>query len=341
MKICVVGGSGIISTSVTHHLLAQGHSLTCVTRGRRPLPDGVTAITMDHTESDALTSALRGEHFDAVIDFLVFDAHDASRALSTWTGRTNQYVFISSASCYKKPTGNPVMTESTPLGNPHWEYSRKKIDAELVFQSAERNQAFPLVIVRPSLTYGDSHVPLILNSWAHPYTLIHRMKLGLPIVIPGDGASLWTITHADDFALGLGGLLGNPNTIGQAFHITSDEHITWHQAFTFAATAFETEFVPVMISSHTILKAYPDWEGTTLGDKAVSVIFDNTKIKQFVPGFVATIGFAEGMRRVAKWFSIHPESKTIDALVGERHAQLARAYQDLESTLVTRIRAAG
>lgn len=337
MEICLVGGSGIISTSVTKLLLARGHAVTCVTRGNRPLPDGVEPIVVASIEDGVLAREVRYRHFDAVVDFLTFDDTDAARAISTWAGRTNQYIFISSASCYKKPAGSPFITESTPLANPHWDYSRKKIAAELTFDAAARETDFPLVTVRPSLTYGDHHIPLILNSWSHPYTIIDRMKRGQPVVLPGDGASLWTITHADDFAYGLAGLLGNPQTLGHAFHITSDESITWRQAYEMAAAAFNVPFIPVEIASHTLTKAYPDWEGTLLGDKAISVVFDNSKIKRFVPDFVAKIGFAEGMRRAAKWFLEHPGFRTTEPDVDARHTQLAGMYHELEAALVGRI----
>ena len=338
MEICLVGGSGIISTSVTKLLLERGHTVTCVTRGNRPLPDGVEPIVVTSIEDGTLSREVRYRHFDAVVDFLTFDADDAARAIETWTGRTSQYVFISSASCYKKPAGSPFITESTPLANPHWDYSRKKIAAELAFDAAARETNFPLVTVRPSLTYGDHHIPLILNSWTHPYTIIDRMKRGQAVILPGDGASLWTITHADDFAFGLAGLLGNPQTLGHAFHITSDESITWRQAFEMAASAFNVPYIPVEISSRTLAKAYPDWEGTLLGDKAVSVVFDNSKIKRFVPGFVASIGFAEGMRRAATWFTEHPGFRTVEPELDARHTQLAGMYHELEAALVGRLR---
>jgi len=337
MEICLVGGSGIISTSVTKLLRARGHSVTCVTRGNRRLPDGVEPIVVTSIEDGSLAREVRYRHFDAVVDFLTFDDKDAERAIATWKDRTNQYIFISSASCYKKPAGSPYITESTPLANPHWDYSRKKISAELTFNAVARDTDFPLVTVRPSLTYGDHHIPLVLNSWSHPYTIIDRMKRGQPVVLPGDGASLWTITHADDFAYGLEGLIGNPQTLGHAFHITSDESITWRQAYEMAAAAFNVPFIPVEIASHTLAKAYPDWEGTLLGDKAISVVFDNSKIKRFVPDFVAKIGFAEGMRRAAKWFLEHPGFRTTEPDVDARHTQLSGMYHELEAALVARI----
>jgi len=241
---------------------------------------------------------------------------------------TRQYIFISSASVYQKPLAHYLITESTPRANPHWDYSRQKIACEQELEAAHQATRFPGVIVRPSLTYGDDQVPLVLNSWAQSWTTIDRMRRGVPVIVPGDGTSLWTITHNTDFAQGLIGLFGNPTTLGHAFHITSDDVLTWNQIFEQAAQAAGVSAPKLVhMPSDFIIACVPAVEGTLLGDKAVSAVFDNTKIKRFVPGFTAKTSFAAGIRRTIAWYDADPARQQIDDALNQRWDKLIAAYE--------------
>jgi nucleoside-diphosphate-sugar epimerase len=220
------------------------------------------------------------------------------------------------------------MTESTPLANPHWDYSRNKIACEERLMQAYREEAFPVTIVRPSLTYGDTQIPLVLNSWEKSYTAVDRMLRGQKMIVPGDGTSLWVVTHNTDFAKGLVGLLGHEQAIGQAFHITSDEVLTWDQLFRIVGAAVGVDPKLVHIPSDFIIACVPEKEGTLIGDKSVSVVFDNSKIKRFVPGYCATTTFAEGIRRSLAWFSADPSRKRIDHQVNSTMDKLIAACEN-------------
>jgi nucleoside-diphosphate-sugar epimerase len=228
---------------------------------------------------------------------------------------------------YQKPSSHYLITESTPLVNPFWQYSRDKIACEDRLNEAYRTDGFPITIVRPSLTYGDSQVTLAVNSWAKSYTAIDRMRRGKKVIVPGDGSSLWVITHNSDFAKGLVGLLGNPQAIGNAFHITSDEVMTWDQYYRIAAEAAGAEARIVHIASDLLAACVPDMLGSLLGDKAVSVVFDNSKIKRYVPDFKATTPFAQGIRRTLAWFDADPSRRQADAEADARYDKLIAAYE--------------
>jgi nucleoside-diphosphate-sugar epimerase len=236
-------------------------------------------------------------------------------------------VFISSASAYQKPATHYLITESTPLANPHWVYSRNKIACEDRLMKAYRDEGFPVTIVRPSLTYGETLVPLVLNSWPQSYTAVDRMIRGQKMVVPGDGSSLWVVTHNTDFAKGLVGLLGHQQAIGHAFHITSDEVLTWNQLFRIVGAAVGLEPQLVHIPSDFIVACLPEEEGSLTGDKSVSVVFDNTKIKRFVPDYCATTTFAEGIRQSLAWFNADPSRKQIDHQVNATLDKLISAYE--------------
>ncbi len=257
--------------------------------------------------------ALKNLKFDVVVDWIAFSPEDIERDLQVFRGRTKQFVFISSASAYQKPPVNFIITESTPLENPYWDYSRNKIACEERLMKAYRETGFPVTIIRPSLTYGDTQIPLVLNSWEKPYTIIDRMLKGKKVVVPGDGSSLWVITHNSDFAKGLVGLLGHAQAIGHAFHITSDEVMTWDQWYRIVGAALGVEPRIVHIPSDFLIACKPELQGTLIGDKSVSVVFDNTKIKRFVPGYCATTSFAQGIRQTLAWFNADPSRKQIDA----------------------------
>jgi nucleoside-diphosphate-sugar epimerase len=274
-----------------------------------------------------LAQKLERESYDAVVDWIAFTPADIERDLKLFRGRTRQFVFISSASAYQKPATHYLITESTPLANPHWDYSRNKIACEERLMQAYRGQGFPITIVRPSLTYGDTQIPLVLNSWQHSYTAVDRMIRGQKMVVPGDGSSLWVVTHNSDFAKGLVGLLGHQQAIGHAFHITSDEVLTWDQLYRIVGRAVGVEPQLVHIPSDFIAACVPAKEGTLLGDKAVSVVFDNTKIKRFVPGYCATTPFAEGVRKSLAWFNADPARKVIDHEVNATLDKLIATYE--------------
>lgn len=329
MRLLLLGGTGIISTACTRLALEQGHEVHVLNRSRRAssLP-GVQPIVADLQDEAATAAALGNRTWDAVVDFLAFGPEDIERELRLFTGRTGQFVFISSASAYQRPVSHYLITEGTPLANPYWEYSRRKIAAEERLMRAYREDAFPVTIVRPSLTYGETQITLAINSWERSWTVVDRMRRGLPVAIPGDGTSLWTITHNTDFARGLLGLLGNRQTLGHAFHITSDEVMTWNQYYAAVAEAAgvaRPNFVH--IASDFIAACLPDATGSLLGDKATSVVLDNTKIKRFVPGFVATTPYPRGIARTIAWFDADPARRIVDDAFNRTWDTLIEAYE--------------
>jgi len=328
MKILFIGGTGIISTASTALAAKRGFEITLLTRGQHAskLPPSVKTLIAD-VNDPAILQKLKHESFDAVVDWIAFTPADIERDLKLFRGRTRQFVFISSASAYQKPQTHYLMTESTPLANPYWDYSRNKIACEERLMQAYREEGFPVTIVRPSLTYGETLIPLVLNSWQQSYTAVDRMIRGQKMVVPGDGSSLWVITHNTDFAKGLVGLLGHPQAIGHAFHITTDEVLTWDQLFRIVGAAAGVEPQLVHIPSDFIAACLPDKKGTLIGDKSVSVVFDNSKIKRFVPGYSATTSFAEGIRKSLAWFNADPARKQIDHQVNATMDKLISAYE--------------
>jgi len=327
MRILFLGGTGVISTACSQLAIARGFEVTLLNRARREALAGARTIVADIADAGVAT-ALGSERWDAVVDFIAFDAAAIEQRLPLFRGRTRQYVFISTASAYQKPATHHLITESTPLVNPFWDYSQKKIAAEERLVRAHREEAFPFTIIRPSLTYGDTVIPLVLNSWMQSYTAIARLRAGKPLVVPGDGLSLWTITHNSDFAVGLVGLLGHAGAIGHAFHITSDEALTWNQIFTQTAEAAGvTSPRLVHLASDFITALYPETTGTLLGDKAHSAIFDNTKIKRFVPDYGAKKRFRDGIAQTLRWFEADPRRQTIDEMVDRRYDRLVACYE--------------
>jgi nucleoside-diphosphate-sugar epimerase len=328
MKILFLGGTGIISTACAQLALARGFHVTLLNRARRPALPGTHQITADISDPAATATALGKKNWDAVVDFIAFTPAEIEQRLALFRGRTTQYIFISSASAYQKPLGHWLITESTPLANPFWDYSRDKIAGEERLLRALREEGFPVTVVRPSLTYGDTVVPLAVNSWLKSYTAVDRMRRGQPVIVPGDGLSLWTITHNSDFAKGLIGLLGRQDVVGHAFQITSDEVLTWNQMYQFTAAAAG---VPaprlVHIASDYITACIPADTGTLLGDKSHSAVFDNTKIKRFVPDFVCTTRFREGIGRTIAWFDADPARQQIDTEAGAAWDKLIAGYE--------------
>jgi nucleoside-diphosphate-sugar epimerase len=330
MKILFIGGTGIISMASTALAAKRGIDVTLLTRGQHEakLPPGVKTLTADvndHTLPQRLQQ--ESQEFDAVVDWIAFTTADIERDLKLFHGRTRQFVFISSTSAYQKPQTHYLMTESTPLANPYWDYSRNKIACEERLMRAYREEGFPITIVRPSLTYGETQIPLVLNSWQKSYTAVDRMIRGQKLIVPGDGSSLWVITHNTDFAKGLVGLLGHQQAIGHAFHITSDEVLTWDQIFRTVGDAIGVEPKLIHIPSDFVSACIPEKLGTLTGDKSVSVVFDNSKIKRFVPTYCATTTFAEGIRQTLAWFDADPSRKQIDHQVNATMDKLIAAYE--------------
>lgn len=329
MRILILGGTGIISTACTRLALERGHDVHVLNRSRRSTGAAGAVVLVADLQDEAATAAALGDRtWDAVIDFLAFTPDDIERGLRLFRGRTGQFVFISSASAYQRPVSHYLITESTPLANPFWDYSRQKIAGEERLLRAYREEGFPITIVRPSLTFGDTQVTLAINSWERSWTVVDRMRRGVPVAVPGDGTSLWTITHNTDFARGLVGLLGNRQALGHAFHITSDEVMTWNQYYAAVAEAAGVADPKLVhIASDFIAGCLPEAAGGLLGDKATSVVLDNTKIKRFVPGFVATTPFREGIARTIAWFDADPGRRLVDDGFNRTWDTLIAAYE--------------
>ncbi|MGD0360123.1 MAG: SDR family oxidoreductase [Bryobacteraceae bacterium] len=340
MQVLFIGGTGIISTACTHLAVERGIDVTLLTRGRHTVrpPAGAHAVAVDIEDASAVSRALAGARFDAVVDWIAFEPAHVERDIALFGGRTRQYIFISSASAYQKPTANYLITESTPLVNPYWDYSRQKIACEERLMRAYREEGFPITIVRPSLTYGDTQIVLAINSWAKSYTAVDRMRRGKKVVVPGDGSSLWVITHNTDFAKGLVGLLAREQAIGHAFHITSDEVMCWDQWYTLTAGAAGVEPRLVHIPSDFIAACIPESLGSLLGDKSASVVFDNTKIKRFVPDYCATVPFTQGIRRTLAWFDADPARRQIDDEANARWDRLIESYEQGMQSAVRNVR---
>jgi nucleoside-diphosphate-sugar epimerase len=328
MRVLFVGGTGIISSACTRLTVERGADLFLLNRGSDPdRAEGARVLAADVHDEAAARRALGRRRFDAVVDWVAFTPEDVERDLRLFAGRTDQFVFVSSASAYQKPPVEWLIREDTPLANPFWDYSRDKIACEERLTRAHRDDGFPVTIVRPSLTYGDTQVPLAVNSWERPYTAIARLRAGKPLIVPGDGASLWTITHNTDFAVGLVGLLGRGEAIGQAFTIVSDEVLTWDQIYALTAAAAGAEPWVVHVASDFIASCLPEMTGTLLGDKSRSAVFDNSKIKRFVPDFATRVPFAEGIRRTVAWFDADAARQLVDSDLDAAWDRLIAAYE--------------
>ena len=329
MDVLIIGGTGIISSAAVDEALRAGHEVWTLTRGRSALENhvGARALVADAADETRVRTVLAGRRFDVVVQFTAYDPAQIDLDLRLYAD-AGQYVFISSASAYRKPPTHWLTTESTPLENPHWQYSRDKIACEAMLLAAHRSTGFPVTIVRPSLTYGYSQVPVSMGSWSHPFTIIDRMRRGAPIIIPGDGTSLWTITHNTDFARGLLGLFAHPDARGEAVHITSDEVLTWNQIYQLVADAADVEIDVVHVPSEGIIAADPELEGTLWGDKAHSAVFDNAKLRSMVPGFAATVPFASGIRETVAWFDADPRRQSIDHAANDLWDRIAEVYLD-------------
>ncbi len=330
MKLLFIGGTGIISSACSELALARGHELFLLNRSlskKYPAPEGATVLQADvHAEEARIAKLLAGQHFDAVVDYIAYTVDDIERDLRLFRGKTDQFVFISSASAYQKPVRNYIITERTPLENPFWEYSRDKIACEDKLMFAYLDEGFPATIIRPSLTYGPMQIPFAVGNWLHPWTVIDRMKRRQKVIVPGDGTSLWVLTWNADFAKGLVGLLGNEKAIGEAFQITSDEVLTWDQIYLEAYQALGLEPNVIHIASDLIAAYHPPALGSLVGDKSNSVVFDNSKIKRFVHDYACEVNWTVGVRRALAWFEAHPEFQTIDHEINSVWDQIIASY---------------
>ena len=309
MKVLFVGGTGTISSACTALAIQRGIELYLLNRGQnaRPTPAGAISLRGDIHQPELVASVLGERKFDAVVEWVAFTPDQVKADLELFSNRTRQYIYISSASAYQKPPRALPITENTPLDNPFWQYSRNKAACEAILEQAGWDEGFPFTIVRPSHTYDRTLLPFHSG-----YTTVARMREGKPVVVHGDGTSLWTMTHHRDFAVGFVGLLGNQNAIGQNFHITSDELLSWNQIYTTVAQAAGVEAQLVHIPSELIARYDPMWGASLLGDKAHSMIFDNSKIRALVPEFKPAIPFQQGVQEILAWYDEDPSRQVVD-----------------------------
>jgi nucleoside-diphosphate-sugar epimerase len=324
LRVLFIGGTGVISSACSRLAVARGIDLFVLNRGRntdRPLPPGVTKLRGDMREPRSVRQEIKDLDFDAVVDWVAFTPDHVRTDIDLFAGRAGQYVFISSASAYQTPPARLPVTESTPLRNPFLRYSRDKIACEDVLVAAYREQGFPATIVRPSHTYDETSVPFD-GGW----TVLGRMLAGKPVIVPGDGTSLWTLTHHDDFARAFVPLLGHTRTLGEAIHITSDDVLTWNQIAETLAAALGVTTRLVHVPSDAIAAADPEWGAKLLGDKANSMIFDNAKVRGLVPGWRAVIPFELGAREIADWYRADPARQVTDASLDAVMNKLAATW---------------
>jgi len=329
VKALFIGGTGVISTAVSKLAVEKGIELYLFNRGRASefVAKDAQVIKGDIRDVKAAGDILKRYEFDVVVDWVAYTADHVEADIELFAGSCGQYIFISSASAYQKPATHYVITESTPLANPFWQYSRDKIACEDRLTAEYRSSGFPITIVRPSHTYGLTQIPAALNSWQRPWTIIDRMRKGKKVIVPGDGTSLWTLTHNTDFDAGFVGLLGNVQAIGHPFHITSDEVLNWNQIYGILARSAGVEAKIVHIPSDFVAGFNPDEGASLLGDKSYSTVFDNSKIKRFVPGFVATVPFAEGVKRSIEWFEADKSRQLVDEQYNQFLDTVLDAYE--------------
>lgn len=317
MKALFIGGTGTISTAVYKLAIEQGWELYLLNRGNRKQVFSenlaLQEIHVDVNNEEEVQKKIRDLQFDVVADFIAFTPEHVMRDYRLFAGKTKQYMFISSASAYQKPLSDYRITEGTPLSNPHWQYSRNKIACEEYLMKQYREQKFPITIVRPSHTYDERSIPLGVHGSKGSFQVIKRMLEGKQVIIHGDGTSLWTMTSSSDFAKGFVGLMGNLHAIGEAVQITSDETLTWNQIYEAIADALHVELKPYYVTSDFLSQCSKyDFEGSLIGDKASSVVFDNSKLKRLVPEFVATKRFDQGIKETINYVLAHKECQIED-----------------------------
>jgi len=309
MKVLFIGGTGIISSACSRLAIQRGIDLFLLNRGQsaRPIPEGARVLRGDIRDPQSVQAILEKHTFDSVVNWIAFTPEHVETDLSLFRGKTGQYVFISSASAYQTPPSLLPVTEATVLDNPYWQYSRNKIACEERLVRAYREEKFPITIVRPSHTYDNTLLPMDGG-----YTVVDRMLRGKEVIVHGDGTSLWTLTHNSDFAKGFVGLLGNSHATGEAYHITSDEWLTWNQIFQIVAHAFGTQARIVHVPTDLIAAYDPDWGAGLLGDKSHSFILDNSKMKRLVPDFLCTVPFSRGAEEIAAWYNADASRRKVD-----------------------------
>ena len=326
MKILFIGGTGIISSACSRLAIERGHELYLLNRGqttKRPVPAGAKVLHGDIRDRASAQVALGDHKFDAVVNWIAFTTDHIETDLDLFRDRTGQYVFISSASAYQTPPASVPTVESTPLDNPVWLYSRNKIACEERLMRAYREEKFPMTIVRPSHTYDKTLCPI-----EGGYTMIDRMRKGWPVIVHGDGSSLWTLTHHTDFAKGFVGLLGHNRAVGDTFHITSDDVLTWDQIYLLMARAAGVDAPKLVHVPSDLIAAYDkDWGDSLLGDKTHSMIFDNSKIKRLVPDYAAVIPFAQGAKEIMAWFDSDPANRVVDEKLNATIDRILAAYE--------------
>lgn len=314
MKVLFIGGTGTISTAISALAVKEGMELYLLNRGtnRDFVPEGAKVITADINDEQSVQEKISGMHFDAVADFIAFTPKHLERDYRLFCRKTNQFIFISSASAYQKPLSSPWIVESTPVANPYWEYSRNKIACEDWLMEKYRQEGFPITIIRPSHTYGNTSVPIAVHGKNGSFSVLERIRKGKKVIVQGDGSSLWVLTHNTDFAKAFVGIIGNVHAIGETYHITSDELLTWNQIYEIIGHAMGVKPKIVHIPSDTLSALCDDFRGALIGDKANTVIFDNTKIKKAVPGFAAATRFDQGVRTTLEYIYSHPEMQRED-----------------------------
>ena len=329
MDILFIGGTGIISNACVTEAINAGHDVWTLNRGQSRLPNqvGPRALIADASDEAQVRDVIKGRVFDAVVQWTAYVPEQVHQDIRLYAD-AGQYVFISSASAYQKPPRHWLVTEETPLANPFWQYSRDKIACEEVLFSAFATTGFPVTVIRPSLTYGDSQIPVAIGSWEKPFTIVDRIRRGAKILVPGDGTSIWTITHNSDLARGLVPLLGHRGAIGEAFHITSDEALTWNQIYERLAEAAGVPADILHVPSDALVAADPEMLGTLWGDKANSAVFDNAKLRRLVPGYSARVPFAEGIVQTVRWFDADPQRQRIDHEANALWDHVAAIYVD-------------
>lgn len=314
MKALFIGGTGTISSAISRLAVEKGWELYLLNRGNRIdcIPDGAKVITADINNEENVLSLIKDMKFDVVVDFIAFVPSQLERDLRLFSGRTKQFIFISSASAYQKPLSHYKITESTPLANPYWEYSRNKIACEELLIKEYRENGFPITIVRPSHTYDERSIPLAIHGKKGYWQVIDRIIKRKPVIIHGDGSSLWTVTHNTDFAKAFVGLMANPAALGEAVQITSDEVLTWDKIYDCIGNVLNIEVKKVHVTTDFLAACDPGYLGGLAGDKSNSVVFDNSKLKRLVPDYVAVTRFDQGVRLSIEYFLSHPELQIPD-----------------------------
>jgi nucleoside-diphosphate-sugar epimerase len=328
MKALIIGGTGVISTDVVKLAIARGWDITLLNRGQRSknIPPEAKLIECDARDEGAMKKALEGKYFDVAANFIGYLPEQIEQDIRVFEGHCAQYIFVSTCCVYQKPDGRYLTTESTPLRNLNSLYGQRKIACEETLNHAYREKNFPITIVRPSWTYSLGTIPFAFTSWRNPWTLVDRLEKGLPIIVPGDGQNRFAITHAADFAQGFVGLMGNYHAIGHAFHITGEEALTWNQYLELIERIVGKKANVIHIATDFIVKVLPQLHDDLVGDKIVNFLFDNTKLRQFVPGFAPKISYYEGVKASIDFLRAHPELQTIDAEYVANYDKVLAAY---------------